>query len=91
VIARCLYPGCTRAPYAQHARLPKGMRPVPTDAFVLPPGKPRTRPAPAPLTPIQRAEYASERLLSALRAHVAGDDAAWGRVETVGELTRVAA
>ena len=41
-----------------------------------------TRPAPAPLTPIQRAEYASERLLSALRAHVAGDDAAWGRVET---------
>lgn len=89
MIARCLHPGCTRAPYAgalcaQHARLPKGMRPVPTDAFVLPPGKPRarTRPAPAPLTPIQRAEYASERLLSALRAHVAGDDAAWGRVET---------
>lgn len=57
MIARCLYPGCTRAPYA--------------GALC--------------------AEYASERLLSALRAHVAGDDAAWGRVETVGELTRVAA
>lgn len=69
MIAECLYPGCTRAPYAgalcaQHARLPKGMRPVP------------------PLTPVQRAEGASERLLSALRDHVAGDAAAWGRVET---------
>ena len=89
MIARCLHPGCTRPPYAgamcaQHARLPKGMRPVPTDAFALPPGKPRTRtrPAPAPLTPIQRAEGASERLLSALRDHAAGDASAWSRVET---------
>jgi hypothetical protein len=31
---------------------------------------------------VQRAEGASERLLSALRDHVAGDAAAWGRVET---------
>ncbi len=87
MIAECLHPGCTRAPYAgalcaQHARLPKGMRPVPTDAFVLPPGKARTRPALPPLTPIQRAEGASERLLSALRDHAAGDASAWGRVET---------
>ena len=87
MIAECLYPGCTRAPYAgalcaRHARLPKGMRPVPTDAFVLPPGKARTRPALPPLTPIQRAEGASERLLSALRDHAAGDASAWGRVET---------
>ncbi len=60
------------------------MTPVPTDAFVLPPGKPRarTRPALPPLTPIQRAEGASERLLSALRDHAAGDASAWGRVET---------
>lgn len=87
MIARCLHPGCTRPPYAgamcaQHARLPRGMAPVPTDAFVLPKGKARTRPALPPLTPIQRAEGASERLLSALRDHVAGDAAAWGRVET---------
>lgn len=87
MIAECLHPGCTRAPYAgalcaQHARLPRGMTPVPTDAFVLPKGKARTRPALPPLTPLQRAEGASERLLSALRDHVAGDAAAWGRVET---------
>ncbi len=89
MIAECLHPGCTRAPYAgalcaQHARLPRRMTPVPTDAFVLPPGKPRarTRPPLPPLTPVQRAEGASERLLSALRDHVAGDAAAWGRVET---------
>jgi len=89
VTARCLHPGCARPPSAgamcaQHAQLPKGMRPVPTDAFTLPPGKPRprTRPAPAPLTPVQRAEYASERLLSALREHMTGDATAWGRVET---------
>ena len=89
MIAECLHPGCTRAPYAgalcaQHARLPKGMRPVPTDAFTLPPDRPRarTRPALPPLTPIQRAEGASERLLSALRDHAAGDASAWGRVET---------
>ena len=74
MIAECLHPGCTRPPYAgamcaQHARLPKGMRPVPTDAFVLPKGKARTRPPLPPLTPIQRAEGASERLLSALRDH----------------------
>lgn len=89
MIVRCLHPGCTRAPYAgalcaQHARLPKGMRPVPTDAFVLPPDRPRPRSRPTlpPLTPIQRAEGASERLLSALRDHAAGDASAWGRVET---------
>ena len=87
MIARCLHPGCTRPPYAgamcaQHARLPRGMTPVPTDAFVLPKGKARTRPALPPLTPIQRAEGASERLLSALRDHAAGDASAWGRVET---------
>lgn len=89
MIAECLHPGCTRAPYAgalcaQHARLPKGMRPVPTDAFTLPPDRPRPRSRPPlpPLTPVQRAEGASERLLSALRDHVAGDAAAWGRVET---------
>jgi len=87
VIAECLHPGCTRPPYAgamcaQHARLPRGMTPVPTDAFVLPKGKARTRPALPPLTPLQRAEGASERLLSALRDHAAGDASAWGRVET---------
>lgn len=87
MIAGCLHPGCTRPPYAgamcaQHARLPRGMTPVPTDAFVLPKGKARTRPALPPLTPIQRAEGASERLLSALRDHAAGDASAWGRVET---------
>lgn len=89
MIAECLYPGCTRAPYAgalcaQHARLPKGMRPVPTDAFTLPPDRPRPRSRPPlpPLTPVQRAEGASERLLSALRDHAAGDASAWGRVET---------
>ena len=87
MIAECLHPGCTRPPYAgamcaQHARMPRGMSAVPTDAFVLPKGKARTRPALPPLTPIQRAEGASERLLSALRDHVAGDAAAWGRVET---------
>lgn len=87
MIAECLHPGCTRPPYAgamcaQHARMPRGMSAVPTDAFVLPKGKARTRPALPPLTPIQRAEGASERLLSALRDHAAGDASAWGRVET---------
>lgn len=89
MIAECLHPGCTRPPYAgamcaQHARLPRGMSAVPTDAFTLPPDRPRPRNRPPlpPLTPIQRAKGASERLLSALRDHAAGDASAWGRVET---------
>lgn len=102
IASQCLHPGCTRkvaagALCAAHARIPKGMTPVPTDAFRRPYGpamppptgkaakarRKRVRPSTTPPpTPMERLDTATQLLLVAARDFAAGVAGAWERVES---------